>query len=513
MSGLSILFAQLIELLTIQNIILLCAGSSLGIVFGALPGLTAAMGIAILTGLTYGIEPSSAIIVLMGIYVGAIYGGSISSILVGIPGTPAAAATVLDGHPLALRGEGKRALSFATIASFLGTLFGMICLTVFTPLLQRVALDFQSPEYFLLAVFGVLICGSLTSPDIPLKGWIAGFIGLAASCVGLEGMHCYERYTFGNVSLMAGLSFIPAMIGLFGLPSIISILSQAQEKKIIEVGKGRGESLLKMLRGHIRHIFRSGCIGTFIGTVPGVGEDIAAWMSYDVAKRISKHPEKFGTGCYEGVVAAEVANNAAIGGSLIPVLSLAIPGSAPAAVLLGALMLHGIRPGPMLSFEFPHFVYEMSAILLLAAFTTRIFGLLACQVAVLVLKIPFFIFMPMISVICIIGSYALEINIYHLYVMFTFGILGYFLFIMKYPPAPMVLGMILGPLADTNFRRTLFIYNGSLDPFFSRPIAFVVDLMILYTILSQFGLFSKCYLVIKSYSAKMKSKMAKRKKK
>ena len=499
MSGIVTLFSELIQLLTLQNMLLLLVGCSLGIVIGALPGLTAAMGIALLTGLTFGIERGSAIILLMGIYNGAIYGGSISSVLVGIPGTPAAAATVLDGHPLALKGEGKRALRLATCASFIGTLFGMICLAAFTPLLQRIALDFESPEFFLLAVFGVLICGSLTSEDLPVKGWIAGFIGLAASCVGLEGMHAYPRYTFGSISLMAGLAFIPAMIGLFGVPSIINILSQGQEKEILEIGKGRGEFFLeiKMLKKYLLSILRSGVIGVFIGTIPGVGEDVAAWMSYDVAKRRSKHPEEFGKGCYEGVIAPEVANNACIGGALIPLLSLAVPGSAPCAVLLGALMLHNVRPGPMLSFEFPNFIYEMSAILLLAAFATRFLGLLAIRGAVKVLKIPFFIFMPMIAVICVMGSYALEINIFHVYVMFGFGILGFFLSTMKYPAAPLVLGMILGPLADINFRRTLFIYEGSMVPFVTRPIAIIIDLMILYTLLSQIGGFGKVYAFIK----------------
>ncbi|NPV54951.1 MAG: tripartite tricarboxylate transporter permease [Firmicutes bacterium] len=485
MTAIITLFTELLKLITLQNILLLSVSTTAGIIIGALPGLTATMGIALLTGLTYGMSTDAALVVLMGIYVGAIYGGSISAVLIGIPGTGSAAATVLDGHPLALKGEGGTALGLATIASFLGTLFGMVCLAGFTPLLQRIALDFTSPEFFLLAVFGVMICGSLTAQGIPLKGWIAGFIGLAASCVGLEGIHGYPRYTFGSVGLMGGLAFVPAMIGMFGIPSILSELAKVNAAaRVASVGKG-GASVMMLLRRYLATILRSGLLGVWIGAIPGVGEDVAAWMSYDLARRSSKHPERFGKGDYEGVVAPETGNNSAIGGALIPLLSLAIPGSAPTAVLLGALWLHGIRPGPMLTFEFPTFISYMSALLLLAAFTMRFFGWLICKVAPKVLQVPAFMLMPIVAVLSVIGSYALNINMFDLYVMFAFGIIGYFMDRMKYPVAPTVLGIILGPLADTNFRRTLLASNGSLLPFFTRPLSIAIDILILYAILSQ----------------------------
>ncbi|WHH61493.1 tripartite tricarboxylate transporter permease [Petroclostridium sp. X23] len=493
------LFVAFFKFLTVQNILLLSVSSIAGIIIGTLPGLSATMGIALLTGLTYGLPTEAALIVLLGIYVGAIYGGSISAVLIGIPGTASAAATVLDGQPLAMRGEGGTALSLATIASFIGSLFGMVCLAGFTPLLQKLALNFTSAEYALLAIFGVLICGSLTAQGLPLKGWIGGFIGLAASCIGFEGIFGYPRYTFDVVGLMGGVAFVPAMIGMFGIPSLLSELSnKGGAAKVAEVSKGKGPGIFRMIKDYFPTILRSGLIGTGVGAIPGVGEDVAAWLSYDTARRTSKKSEEFGKGSYEGVIAAETANNAAIGGALIPLLSLAIPGSAPTAVLLGALWLHGIRPGPMLTFEFPNFIAEMSALLLLAALTMRIYGWIACQFAPKVVKVPTFILMPIVGVLSIIGSYALNINTFDLYVMFVFGIIGFLFEKMNYPAAPVVLGIILGPLADTNIRRTLQASGGSLAPFFTRPIALIVVCMIVYAILSQLKVTDKLFAWIKT---------------
>ncbi len=483
------LFTELVHLITIQNLLLLAASSVSGIIIGALPGLTATMGIALLAGLTYGMSTDVALIVLLGIYVGGMYGGSMASILIGIPGTGSAAATVLDGHPLAIKGEGGTALKLATIASFLGTLFGMICLAGFTPLLQKLALNFTSAEFALLAIFGVMICGSLTAAGKAIKGWIAGFIGLAISTIGMEGIYSYPRYTFDMVGLLGGVAFVSAMIGLFGIPNVIAELSREPgASKVTGVGKTEKLGMGSMLRRYSPTILRSGIIGTFIGAIPGVGEDVAAWLSYDQAKKSSKHPEEFGKGAYEGVIAAETANNSAIGGAMIPLLSLAIPGSAPAAVLLGALWLHGIRPGPMLSFEFPTFIFKMGALLLLAAFVMRIFALMICHIAPNILKVKSYILMPIVAVLSIMGSYALNVSIFDLYVMFLFGLVGYAFDRLKFPAAPIVLGVILGPLADTNLRRALQGADGSFAPFVTRPISLIILGMIVYTMLSQMGI-------------------------
>jgi|LSQX01.1.fsa_nt_gb putative tricarboxylic transport membrane protein len=487
--GIVILFEELIKLINWQTLAVLFVSTSAGIVIGALPGLTATMGIALLTGLTYSIPTNLAIPILMGIYVGAIYGGSISAILINVPGTGSAAATALDGFPLAQKGEADKALFSTRIASFIGTVFGMVCLVGFAPLISKIAERyFASPEFFLLAIFGIVICGSLTATDKPIKGWIAGMLGLLISFVGIEEIHGFPRFTFGNPELLGGIAFIPAMIGVFGIPQILSTLRTSNPQFVVaDMGKNNDRSpIWSEIPKNIKNILRSGLISVGIGAIPGVGEDIAAWMAYDRAKRASKKPELFGKGSYEGVIAAETGNNACIGGAIIPLLTLAVPGSPPAAVLLGALYLHGIRPGPMLTFEFPRFTYEMSAILLLASFALLICGVLLSRIMVTALKVKPAVLMPIVGALCAIGSYAIGIRLFDLHMMAIFGLVGYFLIEMGYPPAPLILGAILGPIADANFRRTLLSSNGSLLPFFTRPICIIFVLMIFLSIVTQF---------------------------
>lgn len=478
---------SLIGLATPLNLLLLLVSTCGGILIGALPGLSATMGIALLAGLTYTMNQDMALIVLLGIYVGGIYGGSLSATLIGIPGTGSAAATTLDGYPLAKKGLGREALSTVTIASFIGTLIGMVFLAFLTPALQDLSLMFASHEYALLAVFGVTICGTLTTEGSPLKGWIAGFFGLALSCVGYEQLFSIPRFTFNNVALYSGIAFVPAMIGLFGLPNIFDNLSRNTSADSVDVSseKKMKISVLGMVRNNFAGIVRSGIIGTAIGAIPGVGEDVAAWLSYDTAKRSSKHPEEFGKGSFEGIIASETANNAAIGGALIPMLSLAIPGSPPSAVLLGALQLHGIRPGPMLTFDQPEFIPYMAALLLLASFMMRFSGWGICQIAPKILRVPFFILMPVVGVLSIIGAYALNVNMFDLTIMFVFGIIGYIFMKLKIPAAPIVLGLILGNMADANFRRALQASHGSFGPFVTRPLSIIVLLLIFFTIFSQ----------------------------
>jgi len=486
---------SLIQLATPFNLILLLVSTCGGILIGALPGLSATMGIALLAGLTYTMPQDMAMIVLIGIYVGGIYGGSISATLIGIPGTGSAAATTLDGYPLAKQGLGREALSTVTIASFIGTLIGMVFLAFLTPTLQDVALMFASHEFALLAIFGVTICGTLTTEGSPLKGWIAGFFGLALSCVGYEELFSVPRFTYNNVALYAGIAFVPAMIGLFGVPNIFDNLAKGTTAESADVS---GEKKIKigiigMVKSNLANICRSGLLGTAIGAIPGVGEDVAAWLSYDTARRSSKEPEKFGKGSFEGIIASECANNAAIGGALIPLLSLAIPGSPPSAVLLGALQLHGIRPGPMLTFDQP----EFTALLLLASFLMRFSGWGICQIAPKLLRVPFFILMPVVGVLSIIGAYALNVNMFDLTIMFVFGVIGYFFTKLKIPAAPIVLGLILGNMADSNFRRALQASQGSFSPFVTRPISILVLFLIFFTMFSQTP-------VYKSLKAKLK---------
>ncbi len=459
--------------------------TQLGIIIGMLPGLTATMGVALLTTLTFSMAPNNAILILICMYIGAIYGGSRSAILLNIPGTPANAATTVDGYPLAKQGRAGEAIGIATTGSFLGSVIGMLALAIFTPLIGSVALSFQSFEFVWFSIFGIIICGNLTAPKDPLKGWISGFLGLFIAMIGMEGIHAYVRFSFGNTDLSGGISLIPAMVGAFGFAEIISVM-RVEHYEVVKTKISRVLPRPRDVLKYWKTILRSGIIGTFIGAIPGVGEDIAAWVSYDIAKRSAKKEdqEQFGKGSIEGLLAAETGNNACVPGAIIPVLTLAIPGSAPAAVLLGAMLIHGVRPGPLIMIEFPTFIYEVIAMVLLATIAMFVLGLSLVRPLVKVLMVPRQKLMPVIFLLCVIGSFALQARLFDVLVMLVFGILGFILREMDYPMAPLVLGIILGDILDKNLRRALILSNGSIAPFFTRPIClilFVLTLLIVVT--------------------------------
>jgi putative tricarboxylic transport membrane protein len=484
--------------------LLLFASVVMGIIFGATPGLTATLGVALLTTLTYGMSPATAMVALMGIYVGGVYGGSYTAILVNIPGTAASAATAMDGYPLAKQGKAGMALGLTTTASAIGTFIGMIFVVSFSPLISNMALQFTSFEFFLLALFGIVISGTLTSQDLALKGWIAGFIGLWMATIGRDKLQTYPRFTFGLNDLDSGLDLVPVLIGAFGIPQIMQTLrDDFKYGEMAEVGKIL-PSWGKIAR-NFKNIIRSALIGVGIGAVPGIGEDIAGWVSYGAAKKMSKNGDKFGTGMEEAVIATETANNACIGGAMIPLLSLGVPGSPPAAMLLGALMLHGFNPGPMLNIDHPGFYLQITAILLLASICMWVCGILLAKQVIRVLKIPISLFMPVIAVLCIIGSYALGTRVFNLFLMFPVGILAYFLTEMKYPIAPLVIGVILGDMADSNLRRALMVSKGSFLPVLTRPVSLILFLVIVVMIFSQTPLYSR---MMKSLSGLFKKKSA-----
>ena len=478
------------------NILILFGAVLMGIIFGATPGLTATLGVALLTTITYGMNSSTAMIALLAIYVGGVYGGSYASILINIPGTAAAAATALDGYPIALRGEGGRAIGVTTTASAIGTIIGMLFVVTLSPIISNFALQFTSYEFFLLAFFGIIISGTLTTPDIVYKGWIAGFIGLFLATVGRDLLQFYPRFTFGLAELDSGIEVVPVLIGAFGIPQIIQVLRDRTTLPKME----KLQRILPEFRTIVRYfvdIVRSALIGVGIGSIPGIGEDIAGWVSYGSAKNSSKHPESFGKGEYKAIVSTETANNACVGGAMIPLLNLGIPGSPPAAMLLGALMLHGIKPGPLISFDHPNFILEVAAILLLASLAMWINGILLARQVVKVLRIPSQILMPVIGVLCIVGSYAIGMRIFNLYLMLPIGIIAYFLTEMKYPIAPLVMGVILGPMADENLRRGLLISKGSLMPIFSRPVSLILFIIIFVTVMTQLPIYKKVKVVLK----------------
>lgn len=463
-------------------------GTFLGISIGMLPGLTATMGVALLTSLTYRMSSDDALMILVCLYVGAIYGGSRSAILLNIPGTPANAATTLDGYPLAKMGKAGPAMGIATTGSFMGTVIGMFFLATIAPALADYALKFQTHEYFWLALFGILISGQLTAQGDPLKGWIAGFLGLAVAMIGQEGLYMTDRFTFGYTEMQSGVNLIPAMVGAFGFSEVISVMYNRRTKMV------KSKTSLRNVLPDLSHIFkyrktifRSGVLGTIIGVIPGVGEDIGAWVSYAAAKRTSKEKDQFGKGSVEGLIAAETGNSAAPPGALIPVLTLGIPGSAPAAVLLAAMVLHGVRPGPMIMIETPSFVYEVVVMMMFAAIAICVLGILMTPALLKILAVRRERLMPVVFVLCVIGSYAIQQRMFDVWVMVLFGFGGFILRQMKYPMAPLVLGIVLGDIFDKSFRRSWVIRDGDFMFFFTRPISVVLILACILTLVMSFA--------------------------
>ena len=453
----------------------------LGIVVGALPGLTATMGVALMTTLTFTMAHNDAIMVLICIYVGAIYGGSRSAILLNIPGTPASAASTLDGYPLARQGLAGRAMGISTTGSWLGTLFGVLCVATLTPILSEVALKFQSYEFFWIALFGIVIAGTLSGGDA-LKGYLAGFVGLFVSTIGQEPHYNYPRFAFGSTDLAGGIGLLPALVGAFGMAEVLMAM-RAPAAKAVSSAIDSVIPRIKDVLQYWRTILRSGAIGTFIGILPGLGEDTAAWSSYAAARRASKEKEKFGKGSVEGLMAAETGESACVPGAIIPVLTLAVPGSAPAAVLMAAMMIHDINPGPMLMVNTPEFFYQIVAMLVVADMAKLVYGLFLVRPLLWILLVPRERLMPVVFVLCVVGAYAITSRVFDIYVMVFFGFLGFVLRELKFPMAPMILGLVLGELFESNLTRGLHLADGSIAPFFTRPISGALAAITIATIL------------------------------
>jgi len=496
--------------------LVLLGATALGVIMGALPGLTATMGIALLTGLTYNVPLQYTFAILMGIYVGGIYGGSISAILLNIPGTASAAATALDGHKLAVRGYAERTIKVTRLASIIGTFLGVVALTLIAPVMAKLALQFTSPEFFMLAFFGIMICGSVVSEDLTIKGWIAGLLGLCLAFVRYDDVEGIAKFTFGISQLQSGIQVIPAMIGFYAIPEVIKAFVRDNKYSVVEsdeknlglfsvtfnkiLNKFRSEKkevasyrevyeeekfVFKEVFSKLRLIIQSAAIGLGLGALPGVGEDVAAWVAYDTGRKTSKNGDKYGTGIYEGTIGPEVGNNSAIGGAVIPLLTLGVPGSPPAAVLLGALMLHNVRPGPRIEIENPGFIAMMAALIFSAVIALWIVGMILARPMTKVLKVPTRFLMPIIAVLSIVGGYSLSMSSFDLITIFVFGIIGYLFDKMKYSAAPIILGLILGNMLDFRFRQTLITNNGSFATFVTRPISLVFLVIIAITMFSQ----------------------------
>jgi putative tricarboxylic transport membrane protein len=469
LSGLSELGQAYLSILNVYSLAYGLGGALLGIIVGCLPGLSATLCIALLTTLTIKMAPNDAILILICSYVGTLYGGSRTAILLNIPGTAANAASCADGHALALRGEAGRAIGIATSGAFSGTLFGVLCLAAFTPLLAEVSLSFGAYEFFWLALLGVAMSGSIVGND-PLKGWLMGTLGLFVAQIGQEGLYAYDRFTFGWSQLSGGISLIPALVGAFGFAEVLTTLADPAERRMVEMR----DSVLPRFREvaqYWRTVLRSGLIGVLTGLMPGVGEDAGAWMSYAAAKAVSKEREQFGKGSIDGLMAAETGDMSSIPGHIIPALALGIPGSAPSAVLMAAMIIHGIQPGPMLMIEHKQFIYDVVAMTSLATVSILVFGLFLIKPLLLVLKIRRTVLMPIIFLLCTVGAFASASRLFDIYCMLAIGIGAFFLRRRGYQMAPFVLGLVLGGLLDKSLRRGLVLSDGSLVPFFTRPIS------------------------------------------
>ncbi len=481
LEGLHLLGNALVGFFKLLPLLYTLGATLLGILIGCMPGLSATLAIALLTTLTIKMAPNDAILILICAYVGTIYGGSRTAILLNIPGTAANAAACLDGHQLAKQGQAGRAMGIATTGSVIGSLFGVVCLALLTPMLGEVALAFGAFEFFWLALFGVMMSGSIAGAD-PVKGWLMGFLGLFCTLIGQDGIHAVNRFTFGVKDLEGGISLIPALIGAFGFSEILIVLAEPVKRATINAV----DSVLPRIRDVLQYwrtILRSGVIGVYVGILPGVGEDMAAWSSYAAARRASKEKEKFGKGSVEGLIAAETGDNASIPGGIIPALALAIPGSAPSAVLMAAMIIHGVQPGPMLMVNQPQFVYDVVAMTLLATLAMLFFGLFLVKPLLMIVRIPRTIIMPVIFVLCTVGSYAIASRVFDMYLMLAVGVCAFFLRRNGYPIPPFVLGLVLGDILDKSLRRGLTLSNGDFTPFFTRPICALLAFITIFTML------------------------------
>lgn len=477
-------FAALLDVLQIQNIAASAIGVFFGLFIGATPGLTISLGMVLLLPITYALNPVTSICLLLGLYSAGMTGGSFSAILLNIPGTPSASATAIEGHAMAKKGRASEALSTAIISSFAGGIIGLVTLALVAPYIAKFALRFGAPELFALVFLGITLICSFGQKSI-IKGLLAGIFGLIIMTVGLDPMTGVPRFTFGNINLQAGINFLPAMIGLFAIPQIISGI--ATREKVVPAYKHEVHGLFsgfKYFFKRIKAIMIGALLGTGIGAIPGAGGPIAVFLSYDYAKKASKNKDNFGEGEPDGVAGPEAANNAVAGGALIPMLTLGIPGDPITAILLGALMIHGLTPGPLLFQTEPQFVFAIFWAVLMANVFNLILSMVSIKLWVNILKIPQRILLPIILVMCVVGSFSLRNNFFDTGIMFAFGILAFFMKKFGFPIVPMLLAIILGPNLEEHLRMSLIISQGSPMIFVTKPISLIFIIIAVVTFIS-----------------------------
>ncbi|MDF3005255.1 MAG: tripartite tricarboxylate transporter family protein [Oscillospiraceae bacterium] len=480
-------------LVSMDAIIALFAGTVGGMIIGALPGFSAAMGVSLLIPITYGMSPVAALTMLTAMYTSAIYGGSITAILCHTPGTPASAATAIDGFQLTKQGRGMEAMGVSTFGSAVGGTISAVAMLLIAPALGAFSLRFSVLEYFLLSVFGLTVIASLAGDSI-IKGLFSGILGLMLGCVGLDAITGFPRMTLGVIQLEDGINFVPALIGLFSISQVMSLawdVYHGKKGSVIEDEENLKKSRLLPPWDEMKTLFptmaRCSVVGTIVGIVPAAGAGVSSWICYSMGKKFSKHPEKFGHGSLEGVASCETGNNAATGGALIPLITLGLPGSSVAAILLGGMMIHGLTPGAAMFTKNANTTYAIMIGFLFANILMGIIGLFAARYIARVSAVPMGYLGPVITALCVIGTYAIRNNLFDVGVMIFFGLFGFILKRCGFAAPPMILGMVLSEICENNWRRAVILANakgGMLSYFLSRPISIVLALLIVFSLFS-----------------------------
>jgi putative tricarboxylic transport membrane protein len=459
--------------LTPQNLAFAFAGAFVGTIIGILPGIGPAAGIALLLPITFGLPPVSSLIMLAGIYYGAMYGGTLTSVLINTPGESASVATTLDGYQMALQGRAGAALAIAAIGSFIAGTIGVVALMLAAPPLADLAVQFGPPEYFALAALGLLTIAGLTGTSAA-KALLAAVAGLALATVGSDPFTGQQRFTLGVIELSDGVEFLPVAVGLFGISEVLANVADPVRLAPIKASISGLIPTWQDWRASRWPIARGGIIGFVVGVLPGAGATIASFIAYGVERRISKHPERFGKGAIEGVAAPESANNSATAGAMVPLLALGIPGSATTAVLLGAFILFGLRPGPLLLTDHPDVFWGLIASMYVGNVMLLFLNLPGAPLFASMLRLPYPVIATAIIGISIAGAYSLQNSLFDVWVALSFGVLGYLMKRFDYPAAPLVLALVLGPLLEMSLRQSLTISHGSLAIFFTRPASAVL---------------------------------------
>ena len=464
--------------LGIQNVfqptclILILCGTFFGIVFGAIPGLTATMGVALLIPFTFKMVPIEGIALLIGVFIGGISGGLVSATLLRMPGTPSSVATTFDAYPMAKKGKPGEALGIGIFSSFFGGIVTAFGLALIAPPIAEIALKFGYFEYFSLGVFALTIVVTLSKGGI-IKGLLAGCLGLLFSLFGAAPIDMTSRFTFGISAMKGGFSLLPVLIGLFAVSQIMTDIGKSSEVLIPKVDIKNIIPPLSLFKQDWKNLIRSTLIGFFIGILPGIGGATANIVSYGQSKHNSKYPGKYGTGYAPGIIASEAANNATTGGAIIPLITMGIPGDAVTAILLGGLMIHGLHPGPLLFKYNPDVVYSIFISVFVANIFMLLLMLIAIRFFISILKVPKRYLLPIISVLCIIGSFALNNRMFDVWTLFLFGVIGFMMEKFQFPLTPVILGIVLGPIIEINLREGLMATSGSFLPIITRPISLI----------------------------------------